>query len=164
MYWGGCHPRKRIAETLQALEKSNIDVIVVGEVPPGCNHLCRSVGAASTSELVNLIDGCDVALYPSADEGFGLPVFEALLRDRPVVCQRLPSYRDLISREDASGLIFIDDSDIAWMPEAVTQAVSDYRQGSAIASLAVSDYDACVRTLRTELHNWVTDASDGTMP
>jgi glycosyltransferase involved in cell wall biosynthesis len=41
------------------------------------------------AELANLLDGADFSIYPSEYEGYGLPVVEALSRQRPVIASNV---------------------------------------------------------------------------
>ena len=56
----------------------------------------------------------DCLLFPSRQEGFGLPVLEAALHRMPVWCRDIPAYKAL----EGSGSFLLDD--IAKLPEAVT--------------------------------------------
>ncbi len=54
-----------------------------------------AAGPPSDEELDRLYRRADVMLIPSWDEGFGLPVLEAAVRDLPIVCSDLASLREL---------------------------------------------------------------------
>jgi glycosyltransferase involved in cell wall biosynthesis len=66
----------------------------------------------------------DCLLFPSRQEGFGLPVLEAALHRMPVWCRDIPAYRAL----EGSGSFLLDD--LAKLPEAVNwlEAQSPFRQ------------------------------------
>lgn len=66
----------------------------------------------------------DCLLFPSRQEGFGLPVLEAALHRMPVWCRDIPSFRAL----DGSGSFLLDD--IGKLPEAVNwlETQSPFRQ------------------------------------
>ncbi len=66
----------------------------------------------------------DCLLFPSRQEGFGLPVLEAALHRMPVWCRDIPAFRAL----DGSGSFLLDD--IGKLPEAVNwlEAQSPFRQ------------------------------------
>jgi glycosyltransferase involved in cell wall biosynthesis len=44
--------------------------------------------------MANLFDLCDALLFPSRDEGFGIPVLEAGLKRMPVFCSDLQPFRE----------------------------------------------------------------------
>jgi glycosyltransferase involved in cell wall biosynthesis len=66
----------------------------------------------------------DCLLFPSMQEGFGLPVLEAALHRMPVWCRDIPAFRAL---EGAGSFLL---SDLAKLPEAVSwlEAQSSFRQ------------------------------------
>jgi len=66
----------------------------------------------------------DCLLFPSRQEGFGLPVLEAALHRMPVWCGDIPSFRAL----EGSGSFLLDD--LAKLPEALgwLEAQSSFRQ------------------------------------
>jgi len=66
----------------------------------------------------------DCLLFPSRQEGFGLPVLEAALHRMPVWCRDIPAYRAL----EGSGSFLLDD--LAKLPEAINwlEAQSPFRQ------------------------------------
>lgn len=49
----------------------------------------------SDGAMAALLDGAAGVLCPSHAEGYGLPLFEALARDVPVICPDLPVYREV---------------------------------------------------------------------
>jgi mannosylglucosylglycerate synthase len=66
----------------------------------------------------------DCLLFPSRQEGFGLPVLEAAMHRMPVWCGDIPSFRAL----EGSGSFLLND--LAKLPEAVSwlEAKSPFRQ------------------------------------
>jgi mannosylglucosylglycerate synthase len=66
----------------------------------------------------------DCLLFPSRQEGFGLPVLEAAMHRMPVWCRDIPAFRAL----EGSGSFLLDD--LAKLPEAVNwlEAQSPFRQ------------------------------------
>jgi glycosyltransferase involved in cell wall biosynthesis len=66
----------------------------------------------------------DCLLFPSMQEGFGLPVLEAALHRMPVWCRDIPAFRAL----EGAGSFLLDD--LAKLPEAVSwlEAQSSFRQ------------------------------------
>ncbi|HVX67513.1 MAG TPA: glycosyltransferase family 1 protein [Bryobacteraceae bacterium] len=60
-------------------------------------------GFVSDDELVRLYNGCQVFVFPSFYEGFGLPVLEAMACGRPVACSNSSA---LYETADACALLF----------------------------------------------------------
>ena len=95
-YWGGWHERKGMAAFIDLLSRSSIssdvEVHCTGRPPfEGRLKIVPHLGL-DTQGVVAMVDGCHLSVYPSAEEGFGLPVLESLLRRRPVVCRSLAVY------------------------------------------------------------------------
>jgi glycosyltransferase involved in cell wall biosynthesis len=61
------------------------------------------VGFVSDSDLLQLYNGCDVFVFPSFYEGFGLPVLEAMACGRAVVCSNTSSLPEVV---DGAALLF----------------------------------------------------------
>lgn len=115
-YWGGWHDRKGMRALLDAMPPSGaIHFHVTGSPPPEIAGRpdVTVEGRLTTDDLVALIDRVDVAVYPSHDEGFGLPPYESLLRGTPVVARALPSYRDFVRPGSRGFLAFARDHDAA---------------------------------------------------
>jgi glycosyltransferase involved in cell wall biosynthesis len=71
--------------------------------------------------LNGLYAGAAAFGFPSRDEGFGLPVLEAMAQDTPVVCSDIPVLREVVG--DAARLAPPDDID-AWS-RALTDVLID---------------------------------------
>jgi Glycosyl transferases group 1 len=102
VYWGGWHARKGITELITSIQPSRrVEMLLVGPVPSAVAARAdvRVLPTLSRRHLIRLIDGSDAALYPSREEGFGLPPYEALLRGRVVVARDLPCYGDYMTRD-----------------------------------------------------------------
>jgi glycosyltransferase involved in cell wall biosynthesis len=52
--------------------------------------------SVSNSKLIELRDGSECLLFPSASEGFGYPPLEAIASGLPVLCSDLPSHNELM--------------------------------------------------------------------
>jgi len=150
-YWGGWAPRKRAIDSIVCLSSSRFSVWATGAVPSDLHGVrIDAVGYPERVDLMKLIDGSDVAVYPSENEGYGLPVYEALLRNVPVVIRDLPSYDDFIIKDERFGVFII--SDAAEMPAAVTRAAEFRRSGAqASSSLQFANLADARRVLRGQL-------------
>ena len=104
-YFGGWHARKGMPAFLDALGRSaladDVEVHCTGRPPNIGRVRVVARGHLSTSQTVALADACDVVVYPSSEEGYGLPVVEALLRERPVLCRDLRPYAEFVGHPDA---------------------------------------------------------------
>lgn len=70
-------------------------------------RLIHSLHSLETLELVTLYQMADALLYPSYDEGFGLPVTEAFASGCPVLCSNRGSLREVA--QDCAQIIDPDD-------------------------------------------------------
>lgn len=157
-YWGGWHARKGMGDLLATITPSPEFQFVVTGSPP--EHIANrpdvtTAGSLCTSELIRLIDSATIAAYPSRAEGFGLPVYEALLRDKPVVARRLAPYEDFVRTNQAAGVHWFDDDN--QFLSALRQAGSAAKQGvPARASLRTPDLPDAQALLQTQLHQWLS--------
>lgn len=79
------------------------------------------VSNLSSPHLRSLIQHARALLMPSYEEGYGLPIVEALSLETPVICSDIPVFRE-VSQNTAMLLSPLDGK--AWM-EAIVQLTSD---------------------------------------
>ena len=61
----------------------------------------RFLGRVSDDDLVQLLHACELVVYRSLREGFGLPVLEAMAAGAAVICSDTSSMPEVIGRADA---------------------------------------------------------------
>ena len=97
------------------LRESSQLVVACGAGPSvlaSWRHVAASVGlrdgvdvvftdAVSDDEMVTLLQSSALAVFPSFDEGFGLPVAEAAACGRPVICSNTTSLPEVIDCDEA---------------------------------------------------------------
>lgn len=59
-------------------------------------------GQVSDDDLIDLYSACDLFIYPSLYEGFGLPVLEAMACGAPVMTSNCSSLPEVVGRADAT--------------------------------------------------------------
>jgi glycosyltransferase involved in cell wall biosynthesis len=95
---GMLHPerRKRVAELAQAPRR--MPLVLVGPTRPWAHELpdVTLTGRVSDDELAALYSGAHALVFPSDDEGFGLPSVEALACGTPVVACEAPALREVL--------------------------------------------------------------------
>jgi len=105
-------PRKRIAALASAPRE--LELVLVGATKPWAHELpdVTLTGHVSDDELAAIYSGARALVFPSDDEGFGLPPVEALACGTPVVASDLPVLREVlgdratfVERDDLAGML-----------------------------------------------------------
>lgn len=136
----GTWPNKNVPRSAEALQGLDVQVELVGPVEapmralmdaalPGWVHHER----LDDQQVVEVLRRCDVLLFPSTQEGFGLPIVEAQAVGRPVVTSALPPMSEVAG--DAACLV--DPYDVAAVRAGVQRVLGDpaYAAGLVEAGL-----------------------------
>jgi len=102
-------PRKRVTALTQA--RRELPLVLVGPTKPWAWEL-RGVsltGEVPDSDLAAIYTGAHALVFPSDDEGFGLPPVEALACGTPVAASDVPPLREVLG--DRATLVARDDLD-----------------------------------------------------
>ena len=111
LYVGSLKPHKNIEALLQAYallspgRTPDLQLVIVGKGNPGnanLSGLAASLGIrpsfvsdANDDELVELYRAAEVLVLPSFEEGFGLPIVEAMACGTPVICANAASMPEI---------------------------------------------------------------------
>ena len=89
-------PRKRVAAMADA--PRDMALVLVGRAKRWAHELpgVTLTGEVSDDELAALYSGAHALVFPSDDEGFGLPTVEALACGTPVVACDIPAVREVL--------------------------------------------------------------------
>jgi glycosyltransferase involved in cell wall biosynthesis len=89
-------PRKRVAAL--ARTPRELPLVLVGATNPWAHELpdVTLTGRVSDDDLAAIYSGARALVFPSDDEGFGLPTIEALACGTPVVATDLPVLREVL--------------------------------------------------------------------
>ncbi|OZM75098.1 glycosyl transferase [Amycolatopsis antarctica] len=90
----------------------------------------QHTGYLTDVDLCNVVAGAAALVLPSRDEGFGLPVLEAMACDVPVVCTDIPALREVAG--GLASLVGYEDTEA--LVEALRRAVADPHVASTSAS------------------------------
>lgn len=104
-------PRKRVAALTDTPHE--LPLVLVGPTRPWARELGRKEGITLTGqvtddELAAIYTGAHALVFPSDDEGFGLPTVEALACGTPVAACDVPALREVL--EDRA--TFVDRADL----------------------------------------------------
>ena len=100
-------PRKRVAEMVSTAR--TLPLVLVGAHSRWAEEL-RDVtltGQVSDDDLAAIYSGARALVFPSDDEGFGLPPVEALACGTPVVASDVPAVREVL--QDRATFVAADD-------------------------------------------------------
>jgi glycosyltransferase involved in cell wall biosynthesis len=102
-------PRKRVAALTRA--RRSMPLVLVGPTAQWAHELpgVTLTGAVSDDELAAIYTGAHALVFPSDDEGFGLPPVEALACGTPVAASDVPALREVL--QGRATLSAIDDLD-----------------------------------------------------
>jgi glycosyltransferase involved in cell wall biosynthesis len=118
LFVGAAGPRKALDWLLKAHANTPDlpPLVLAGPGHTGDGESVRSIGYLSDVDLRSVMAGASALVLPSRDEGFGLPVLEALACDVPVVCSDLPALREVAGGHAT----LVPFSDVEAMGEALT--------------------------------------------
>ncbi|MDO7836022.1 glycosyltransferase family 1 protein [Sphingobium sp. HBC34] len=126
LYYGAIEPRKNLVRLARAYRASGSGrpLLIVGQdgwraqetramIGEGGN--VRFLPLQSRDALTGLIRDARAMLFPSLDEGFGLPVAESMALGTPVMASSIPALREVAG----DGALFVDPLDEAEMSRAI---------------------------------------------
>ena len=136
LFVGTLEPRKNVVTLVRAYRQVAPDVphalVLTGPdgwfaakmdaelARPGPGTVVRT-GHVTQDDLDALYRGADAFAYPSAYEGFGLPVLEALARGVPTIASDVPALREVAG--DAA--LFVVPGDVAELAETLGRVLGD---------------------------------------
>src|SRR5204863_6844895 len=94
----------------------------------------RHLGYVEADDRRGLYEGAAVLVLPSLDEGFGLPVLEAMTLGVPVVASRRGSLPEVLG--DAGQLV--DADDVPGLASAIDRVLSDRAFAAACAAKGIA--------------------------
>ncbi|HKR49763.1 MAG TPA: glycosyltransferase family 1 protein [Pseudonocardiaceae bacterium] len=163
LFVGAAQPRKGVDVLLEAhaSQPGLAPLVLAGPAGWGptltASPRVHTMGYLDDADLRCVVAGATALVLPSRDEGFGLPVLEAMATGVPVVCSDLPALREI-----GGGLATLvpleDPAALAAALAAVTDAGGD--PGGAAARRAHAaryTWQACAQaTVRAyqQAHNW----------
>jgi len=128
LFVGTLEPRKNLDRLMSAMGElgERLPLVVAGasgwgEITRHTGLDCRFLGFVPAGDLAPLYAAATVFAYPSLEEGFGLPVLEAMAQGAAVVTSRGTS-----TEEVAGGAaVLVDPLDVASIATGLTAALAD---------------------------------------
>lgn len=142
LFSGTVEPRKnlpRLLEAFAALGRSDVELVLAGpigwneDVTEGLAKLdgrVRALGFVPRPQLEALLAGASVLAYPSLQEGFGLPVLEAMVQSTPVVTSSGTATEEVAG--DAG--LLVDPRDVRCISDALALLLDDPAEAERRAS------------------------------
>jgi glycosyltransferase involved in cell wall biosynthesis len=160
LFLGNILPRKRVLQLAQAiadLPSAHVELVLVGaELEPeyarqvrqlvhatGVAERVRFLGALDSASVTEQLSLADALVLPSALEGYGMVLSEALWACVPVIAARVGAAEQLIGRSGA-GLLY-ELEDCGGLGAALTAFASDARLRSRLRRAAWASADELPR-------------------
>jgi glycosyltransferase involved in cell wall biosynthesis len=159
LHVGNDEPRKNVASVLQVvcnLRKQNreVELIRLGRTSETTTRLVQALHLEgqvrdikpSVKDLPQVYNAADVFVFPSAYEGFGIPLLEAMASGCPVVASNRTSIPEVL----AGTGITVSPFDVPSITSAVEQILDDENLGQDLANRALNrsmnfDWEKCAR-------------------
>jgi glycosyltransferase involved in cell wall biosynthesis len=132
LFVGQAGPRKG----LPTLRRAHASVpglpplVLAGPGHTGRDDRVIRLGYLSQVELRSVVAGAAAVVLPSRDEGFGLPVLEALACNVPVVCSDIPALREVAGGQAT----LVPYGNVEALAAALTQALEDPPSAEVLAA------------------------------
>lgn len=141
LYTGGSDERKNLPRLIEAYAglpvqlRKHHQLVFAGRIPEGdiarLKHIARTsglkddellfTGYVTDEELINLYHLCQLYVFPSWHEGFGLPALEAMACGAPVIGANTSSLPEVIGLPEA----LFDPFDVASISKKMAQVLED---------------------------------------
>jgi alpha-1,3-rhamnosyl/mannosyltransferase len=101
LFVGTQEPRKNLTILLEAYREFEGELYLVVVGPPGWGTEINSsrgvilTGYLSKKDLRALYQKATAVVFPSIDEGFGLPLVEAMASEAPLIASRIPAFQEV---------------------------------------------------------------------
>jgi alpha-1,3-rhamnosyl/mannosyltransferase len=111
-------PRKRVSAMAETARE--LPLVLVGDAGPWTRELPDVIltGSVDDDDLAAIYTGARALVFPSDDEGFGLPTVEALACGTPVVACDIPALREVLGARAT----FVDPDDLEALMAAAERA------------------------------------------
>lgn len=153
----GTAKNKNLERVVEALQGIPCHLEIVGPLSSEHRHLLdssgisyRGYGHVSDARLREIYEACDLVVFPSLYEGFGLPIIEAQALGRPVVTSNICSMPEIAG----GGACLVDASSVRSIREGILKTIEedDYR-----AEIVLRGYENVQRFTPTAIASQFAD-------
>jgi|RhiMetdeSRZDD1v2_1073273.scaffolds.fasta_scaffold16586_9 glycosyltransferase involved in cell wall biosynthesis len=129
----GSTPNKNLKRVIEALKGIDCMLDIVGKVDTDLQQLMnaekiqfRQSAGLTDEQLINKYIECDMVLFPSTYEGFGLPIIEAQQTGRPVITSNFSPMKEVAGE----GACLVDPFSVESIRKAIITVIHDdhYRE------------------------------------
>lgn len=124
----GTKENKNLERVAEAVAGTGCQLHIVGDLEPEQRALCGrlgipycALGVVSDEALVQAFRRCDIVVFASLYEGFGLPVLEAQATGRPVITSKTSS----LPEAAGEGALLVDPLSVEQIRAAIQRVVKD---------------------------------------
>lgn len=124
----GSTPNKNLERFIAAAEGLELELEIIGNISTEQRRLLeeskiqyRQSSGLSEAALAEKYIDCDILVFPSTYEGFGLPIVEAQAVGRPVLTSKLSPMQDVAGK----GALLVDPYDPASIREGLVSLLKD---------------------------------------
>lgn len=124
----GANPNKNLERTVCALKGIDCILTIVGRLNQNQIEYLENSGIhymwklnLSDEEIVREYEECDIVSFISLFEGFGMPVIEANMVGRPVICSTIPVLKEVAG----NSAIFVNPLDVNDMHDGFVRLFND---------------------------------------
>lgn len=138
----GTKPNKNLARVMDALEGLDVELVVIGRLNEEdrdrlskASFEYQNLHGLTKEQIVEQYEKCDIVLFPSLYEGFGLPIVEANAVGRPVITSKL---EPMVEVAGGSALL-VDPRSVAEIREAVEALVADDERRAELVDMGLEN-------------------------
>jgi len=124
----GTTPNKNLPRTIEAIRGMDVELHILGSPDDETATLMYQAGipvvthfALTDKQVADLYANCDVVLYPSLYEGFGMPVIEGQKAGRPVLTSDIEPMRSI----SGGAAVFVDPLSVQSIREGLLRIIDD---------------------------------------